>query len=567
MKTIIKTVCCILIVNLSALAANYTVKSNGSGDYTTIQACATAMSPGDTCTVFAGTYTENVTVPAGSVGNYKILTVNGSDIVSVVGSVTLSSHNELIGNCPTFQGTLTTATCGFFISNPSSPGASACISMGTNTDIYIVHNSISQCGSYLAGPGTCGLGAITMSDGASYIYIQGNSISYPSGPVGGPVGIGILLGLGQNNSSSPNHILVENNDISHYALGVKYGTQKAMIRNNSFHDQYETEGCENQHTDMTFSEQTYNVAHNVIEGNTQRNAVGPNAKGNLAQGDTPCTGCTNLIIRYNVVSGIDGSGSSNYGIWPHLVQYNNTKVDLKRGSSAPDDTDLNDVTLTSTAILNTIYYYTINSAWSNWNSGSCGLSCNAGHNLWYGTGTGFAGTANPYNHIYGGSGGTWTVDPGNLKADPKFVNYVSPANTSNDYHLQASSPAIAAGTYLATVASGDSGSGTSLVVNDASYFQDGYGLSNANSTVSGDCIAVATATNHVCITAVNYSTNTLTLASSISRSSGQGVYLYSKSDGVQVLTGSAPDMGAYPYGSGGGGSPPMPPTGLAAVVN
>jgi hypothetical protein len=106
-------------------------------------------------------------------------------------------------------------------------------------------------------------------------------------------------------------------------------------------------------------------------------------------------------------------------------------------------------------------------------------------------------------------------------------------------------------------------------VADAAYFQDGYGLSNPYSTVNGDCIAVGTASNRVCVTTVNYATHTLTLASPISRSDGQAVYLYKKSDGVQVLTGSAPDMGAYPYGSGGGGggSAPTPPSGLTAVVN
>ena len=101
---------------------------------------------------------------------------------------------------------------------------------------------------------------------------------------------------------------------------------------------------------------------------------------------------------------------------------------------------------------------------------------------------------------------------------------------------------------------------------DATYFQDGYGLSNPYSTVNGDCIAVGTASNHVCVTNVNYTTGTLTLASSISRSAGQGVYLYRKSDGVQVLTGTAPDMGAYPYGGGGTSNPPAPPTGLSAIV-
>ena len=98
MKTIIKTVCCILVINLSALAANYTVKPSG-GNYSTIQACASAMSAGDTCTVYAGTYHENVTVSAGTAGNYKTITVNGSDVVNISGGFTLNSHTKLIGNC------------------------------------------------------------------------------------------------------------------------------------------------------------------------------------------------------------------------------------------------------------------------------------------------------------------------------------------------------------------------------------------------------------------------------------------------------------------------------------
>ena len=104
MKAIIKAVCCILIVNLAAFAANYTVKSNGSGDYTSNSSLRQLlMSSGDTCTVYAGTYDETVTVPAGTAGNYNTITVNGSDIVSVLG-FTLNSHTKLIGNCPTRAG-------------------------------------------------------------------------------------------------------------------------------------------------------------------------------------------------------------------------------------------------------------------------------------------------------------------------------------------------------------------------------------------------------------------------------------------------------------------------------
>src|SRR6266849_6431700 len=99
MKTIIKTIWCILALAVSAGAVNYTVKSGGGGNYSTIQACATAMSAGDTCTVYAGTYNEHVTVTAGTAGNYKTLTVNGSDVVYVL-SFTINSHVKLIGNCP-----------------------------------------------------------------------------------------------------------------------------------------------------------------------------------------------------------------------------------------------------------------------------------------------------------------------------------------------------------------------------------------------------------------------------------------------------------------------------------
>src|SRR5208282_5994178 len=109
-------------------ATNFTVKSDGTGNYTTIQACATAMAAGDTCTVYgtpsiaSGTYNESPSIPAGTSGNYKTIAVHGSDVVSVLG-FTLASHNQLIGNCPTLQGTVITAACGFFISNPSAPSS------------------------------------------------------------------------------------------------------------------------------------------------------------------------------------------------------------------------------------------------------------------------------------------------------------------------------------------------------------------------------------------------------------------------------------------------------------
>src|SRR5579884_4273163 len=97
MKKIQKAIWCVVVLSVSAGASttgtNYTGKAGGGGNFTTIPACATAMAAGDTCTVFAGTYNENVTVPAGAAGSYKTLTVNGNDVVIVHG-FTLNSHTK-----------------------------------------------------------------------------------------------------------------------------------------------------------------------------------------------------------------------------------------------------------------------------------------------------------------------------------------------------------------------------------------------------------------------------------------------------------------------------------------
>src|SRR5271157_5551811 len=114
---------CVLLLAVSANAANLTVKSDGGGNYTTIQACANAMSAGDTCTVYAGTYNENVTVSSGGVGSYKTMGVNGSDTV-IVTSFTIGSHVKLLGNCSVPS---TAGTCGFSIQNPSSPNTTPCV--------------------------------------------------------------------------------------------------------------------------------------------------------------------------------------------------------------------------------------------------------------------------------------------------------------------------------------------------------------------------------------------------------------------------------------------------------
>ena len=120
--------------------------------------------------------------------------------------------------------------------------------------------------------------------------------------------------------------------------------------------------------------------------------------------------------------------------------------------------------------------------------------------------------------------------------DPLFANFPT------DGTLSSSSPAIGAGVAITTVAAGDSGSGTTLILNNAHGLQPGW------AGTQGDWIRIG-ATNTAQITGINYTTNTVTLAAGVSRSSGHPVYLYANSSGTVVLNGASPDLGAFPYGS------------------
>jgi hypothetical protein len=138
---------------------------------------------------------------------------------------------------------------------------------------------------------------------------------------------------------------------------------------------------------------------------------------------------------------------------------------------------------------------------------------------------------------------------GDAMGDPKFINAsttIGPLSDSTypNLNLQSGSPAINSGIYL-TQASGSGTNSQTLTILDARYFQDGT-FAPAG-TISPDWIAVGTVSNFAQISSVNYSTNTITLATPITWVANAKVWLYKKSDGVRVLYGSAPDAGAYSY--------------------
>lgn len=111
-------------------------------------------------------------------------------------------------------------------------------------------------------------------------------------------------------------------------------------------------------------------------------------------------------------------------------------------------------------------------------------------------------------------------------ADPLLVDA-----PNQDFRVQSGSPALNAGTSLTTASAGGTAS-TSLTVADAKYFSAGI-----SGLIAGDTIRIAALTP-VAITAINYSTNVITLASSRTWSSGATVNL------EKYIGTSAPWIGA-----------------------
>lgn len=123
-------------------------------------------------------------------------------------------------------------------------------------------------------------------------------------------------------------------------------------------------------------------------------------------------------------------------------------------------------------------------------------------------------------------------------SDPGFVN-----EAGNNFQLVATSPNVDKGVFITSAVA--SGSGTTLQVEDAGHFYDGFGIPME----AGDSVQFEGQTKKARIVAINYVTNTLLLEQSLTWSANQGLHL--------AYTGSSPDVGAFEYGlSPGRPSPP-----------
>jgi len=155
-------------------------------------------------------------------------------------------------------------------------------------------------------------------------------------------------------------------------------------------------------------------------------------------------------------------------------------------------------------------------------------------------------------------------DAAGENTDPKFTDTTLTSYTSwtlPDLNLQSDSPVIEQGIYLTQANGANAGeSSTALIVDDARYFQDGkFGSASgcnpalwaSSITMDADYIAIGTVGNTVQITEINYSTNTITLASAKTWADNASIWLYKDSDGTVVLKGTAPEIGAYEFDSVG----------------
>lgn len=121
---------------------------------------------------------------------------------------------------------------------------------------------------------------------------------------------------------------------------------------------------------------------------------------------------------------------------------------------------------------------------------------------------------------------------GNLQKDPKLVDAMG-----RKVQLKDGSPMIDAGAHL-TAAKGAGDKSTKLLVKDAGYFYDGFGIKGEK----GDLIRLAGSEQSARIIGIDYAKNEITLNRPLSWQDGQGVSL--------AYHGDAPDIGAVEHGNG-----------------
>jgi hypothetical protein len=468
-----------------------------SAPWLTIGKCASTLVAGDACMVkTGGVYDERVSEStSGAAGGPIAYQAETGSPRPVVRGFTIS------GDYVTIEG--------FEITNAGMSDDSTPSILHSGTDNVQIRNNYFH--------DTSGI-AIRSSPFASSkstnCVISGNTITRIGPPTSRSIGIQVWA----------DHCLIEDNDISHVEDHIRNHGWYFVVRNNTWHDNYDAE-APGAHFDgwQSFCSSTTESANfTLIEGNQIYDMPDSNSHFGLINGTDACGGTTTVVVRHNVVlknlgSGFWYSDDNEQSMAIYHKVYNNTVRESLRATG-------NHVTVTLSgtqygSVLNNIFYDAISEN-PPYNVYSITASSNAGCNL-------------AYMSSGSKSWGTIASEPGAvLNENPLFAG-------GDDLTLQTGSPAIDAGCPLTRVSAADTGSGTALVVDDARFFQDGW------AGVPADWIAVGSSDNTAEIVSIDYDANTVTLATPLARSPAEPVWLYKNSTGSTVLRGSAPDIGAF----------------------
>jgi hypothetical protein len=117
---------------------------------------------------------------------------------------------------------------------------------------------------------------------------------------------------------------------------------------------------------------------------------------------------------------------------------------------------------------------------------------------------------------------------GNAPSSALYIDEVS-LRRLPDFQIQPDSGMIEAGTFLTYTTS--AGSGSTITVQDASYFTDGYGI------IEGDTIMLEGSRQEVTVLHADYDNNVLTIDTNLDWESGKGISL--------LRYGSFPEIGLY----------------------
>ena len=505
----------VLTLPTLTLAATYYIAPNGSNAFPgtenqpwqTLSKANQTLTAGDTVFIKGGTYGTFVEpVNSGTAQNPITYRNFGSDLVTISGAsygVRINGKSYI-----TVQGiNVTQCTHLLYIVNGAH------------------HNTIASCKfSNQQNPSNWETSVI--SGNSQYNWIHHSEMSEGGQCSSGGSDDGSVLDIGTEGSETDltRYNLLENNTFfhgGHHVVGLYAGYN--TVRNNYLHNEGWSRGKGNR--TLYLNGRNAITGHNVIEGNRFGYAAAPcdaQTVGNVAMSTPYNLFRFNMLYHHNAY-GLGTYSYSGYSSGSYNKIYNNTifnsgtNIDpaFNNGSENTAITFLHP-TNTGNKLHNNLYFsnfqvyrgFTSNQTFSNeWN--------------------------------------------GDIQGNPLFVNasVTPPADKSNsslpNLNLTAASPAINKGGALTTVASADSGSGTSLVVTDAGYFQDGTYAPPGTS--QADWIAVGSVGNVVQIASINTQANTLILATSIDRNDGDSIWLYKKSDGGRVLYGPAPDPGASEF--------------------